>query len=116
MKETQAKQFKPGLRVRFGNMDQLEGRVEFTVHTNRGVGDNSGNMDNGAVPVLVWHLLLCEVGAVHLDKNTPGTFNENVGAMYFVGGFNDLGFVVVCPLEALAPNDFAIRVEVKLER
>ena len=75
--------------------------------------DRSGNMENDAVPVLAWHLLLCEVCVVHLDKITPVSFNETIGALSFGRIFNDLVLVVVYPLEALAP-EFAIGVEVKL--
>ena len=59
--------------------------------------ENSGIMENGPVPLFAWCLLICEVGAGHLDESAPGSFDEIVGALYFGGGCNDLGFVAVDP-------------------
>ena len=36
--------------------------------------------------------------------------NETIGALSFVRGCNDLGLVVVYLSEALAPNEFLIKV------
>ena len=110
VKETQAKQFKPGLRVRFGTMDYIERGCEFPVHMNRDVVAHSGTMEYGPVPVLAWHLLLCEVDAGHLDKSMPGALNETVDNMYFGRGYDDLGLGVIYPSEEISPYEFEIEV------
>ena len=72
--------------------------------------DNSGTMEDGPVPLFAGCLLLCEAGAAHLDMSDPSAFNDTIGALYFGGGCDDLGLVVVCPLEALAPHEFLIEL------
>ena len=60
--------------------------------------ENSGTMEDGPVPLFAGCLLLCEAGAAHLDVSAPSAFNETIGALYFGGGCDDIGLVVVCPL------------------
>ena len=72
--------------------------------------EHSVTMEDGPVPVFMGHLLLCEVGAFHLDQSVPGVLNETVGALYFGGVFDYLGIVVIYPSDALAPDDFPIKV------
>ena len=60
--------------------------------------ENIGTMEDGAAPVFAWNLLLCEVGAVHLDESAPGVSNETVGALSFGRGCDDIRFFVVDPL------------------
>ena len=43
-----------------------------------------------------------------MDKSAPGAFNKAVGVLSFGGGCNDIGLVVVYPLEALSPDEFLI--------
>ena len=78
--------------------------------------ENSGTIEDGPVPVFAWYLFICEVGAGHLDESAPGLFEETVGAMSFGEGYNYLGFVVVDPLEALAPHEFTVEAGVEAAR
>ena len=68
--------------------------------------DNSGTIYNGPVTVLKWHLIICAVGVGYLDESATGAFNETVGILYFGGGCNDIGLVVVDPSVALPPPGF----------
>ena len=68
--------------------------------------ENSGALEDGPVPVLLWHNLLCEVGTGQLDESAPGAFDKTVGALSFGEVCNDLGLVAVDPSEALAPHEF----------
>ena len=78
-------------------MNQLKGGGEFPVQMARYVVEHSGTMEDGPVPVFSWYLILCEIDAGHMDNITPGAFNKTVGALYFSGGCNNLGLVVVYP-------------------
>ena len=71
-------------------------------------------MEDGPVPVLAYHLLLCELGAGHLDGSAPGASEETVGDLSFGGCCNNLGLVVDDPSEALAPHYFLVEVGVEL--
>ena len=66
-------------------------------------------MEDVPVPVFVRHLLLYEVGAVHMENSAPGAFNEAVDALSFGGSCNGIGLVVIYPLEALSPDEFSIK-------
>ena len=94
-------------------MNKLEGGRGFPVRMARYMVEHSVTMEDGSVPVFTGNFLICEVGAGHLDESAPGAFNDNVGALYFVGGCDDLGLVVVYPSEELSPDDFLIKVSVE---
>ena len=72
--------------------------------------DHSGTMGDGPVPLFACHLLLCEVGTVHLVESAPDVFYKTVGALYFGRGCDDILFFVVDPSEALAPHEFLVKV------
>ena len=74
--------------------------------------DHSGTMEDVPVPVFTGRLILCEVGAGHLDKSMPDAFNEAVGTLYFGRVCDDVGLVVVYTYESLYPNEFSIEVGV----
>ena len=59
--------------------------------------DHSVAMEDGPVPVFTWHMLICEVGAGHLDESASGVLDKTVDALSFGGGCNDLGLVVIDP-------------------
>ena len=54
------------------------------------VVDYSGTMEDGPVPVFAGRIIICEVGAGHLGKSAPGSFNKAAGALSFVGGCDDI--------------------------
>ena len=70
-------------------------------------------MEDGPVQVFPWNLFLSEVGAGHLNKSPPGAFYEAVGTLSIGGSDNDLGLVVVDPLEALATHEFLVEASVE---
>ena len=82
----------------------------------RDVVEHSITTADGPLPVLAWHLLLCEVGSGHLDKSMSDVFNETVGALSFGRVCDDLGFVVVYPSEAFVPDEFATKVGIESAR
>ena len=82
----------------------------------RDVVEHSITTADGPLPVLAWHLLLCEVGLGHLDKSMSDVFNETVGALSFGRVCDDLGFVVVYPSEAFVPDEFATKVGIESAR
>ena len=98
--------------VRFGTVDHLEGGDEFPIKIARYMVDNSVTMEDVPVPVFTLHLILCEVGAGHLEQITPGALNDTVSAMYFGRGYNNIGLFVVYPSEELSPDELAIKVGV----
>ena len=76
--------------------------------------DHYVTMEDGPVSVFAEHLLLCEVGAGHMDKSAPDAFNETIGALSFFRGCDDLGLFVVYTSDALAPDEFLIKVGIEL--
>ena len=50
------------------------------------------------------------------EESTSSAFNDTIGNIYFGGGYNYLGLVIVYPLEALFLDEFAIKVGVELVR
>ena len=48
-----------------------------------------------------------------MEESASSAFKEIVGALYFGGGCDDIGLVVVYPLEALDPHVSSIKVSVE---
>ena len=101
MEETQAEEFKPGLRIWFGAVDKFKGGGQFNFETDAYMVEHSISMEDGPVSVLLWYIFLCEVGVVHLNKSAPGAFEKTFGALSLGGSCNYLGLVVVDPSKAL---------------
>ena len=95
VEESQAEDFEPGTGIRFGVVDELEGRGQFPVETVRYVAYHSGAMEDGPVPVILWNLFLGGVGSGHLDESPPGVFYDTVGSLSLGGSSNDLVLVGV---------------------
>ena len=88
--EAQAEDFEPGVGIRFGAVEELEGRGQLPVDTAGDVVENYGAIAYGPVPILLRNLFLGEAGAGHLDEGSPGVFDETLGALSLGGGDDDL--------------------------
>ena len=101
--EDQAEDFEPGAGIRFGAVDELEGRGQLPVDAAEDVVDNYGAIDYVPVPILLRNLFLGEVGAGHWDEGPPGVFDETVGALSLGRGDNDLDLFLFIHWRHLPP-------------
>ena len=109
--EAQAEDFEPGVGIRFGAVEELEGRGQLPVDTAGDVVENYGAIAYGPVPILLRNLFLGEAGAGHLDEGSPGVFDENLGALSLGGGDDDLDLLSFIHWRHLPPMSLRSKSE-----
>ena len=78
VEETQAEYLEPGSRIWFGAGDELKGGGQFPVDMDGYMVDHSGAVEDVPLPVLPWHMFLCELGTGYLNESTTAAFDKTV--------------------------------------